>query len=735
MKKFLRYTIRGLAIFLGVLVLVYTIAYIYIVTKKKDIIAQVKEQVSDKLNGEVQIGNISLGFLASFPRVSVELDKVSIHDTLFNQHKHPFFQADKVNASISLINVIQKSNPLNGIRIDNGQIYIYTDTSGYTNSYLLSPKSAQNKDKKPSSSKTEIESIKLINVRLVLDDRRKKKLYDLEVKRFTAKVNNSDLILRLNTKNDIFIHNFSFNTEFGSYAHETPMDGDIKVVFNKNSKQLSFENVDIRFKKHPYTFSGVFTFTQAPTFVLNISSNNVKYDEAKAMLTPKIQKSLALVKIEKPINDVSAKISGPLNGGDPLVNIQWKVKNNNIVSPFAGFTDCSLDGSFTNELIVGLPRKDPNSRLQFHNFTGDFSGLKITSQNIYIDNLLFPMINADIKTDFNLTQLNDLLGTTTLDLNEGRGSVNLTYTGPLQHNSNKNTSIDGKISFSNGGVMYNPRNLPITNVNGNIIFKKTDVYVTDFKGTVQGNKFVMNGSGKNLLALMNTSPGKILLDWNIFSPSLNLNTLTSLLKQRTTTAKKRSGKSKLGSTATNIDDIVNEANFRLNVKADQLTFNKFTASNVKASIGLVNENWFLNNISLQHSGGSMSISGNLIAKSSRYYGSRIKVNMQNVDVNKVMYAFNDFGQDGISHENLRGKLSSVVDIKMDIDRDLQGMPQNINGYVDFSLKKGALLNYAPLQKIQQVAFKKRNFSEIYFAELKNRLDIKNKEINLHRMEI
>ncbi|MDQ6814035.1 MAG: AsmA family protein, partial [Bacteroidota bacterium] len=151
MKKFVRYTLKGLAIFLGVLVLVYTIAYIYIVAKKADIIAQIKEQVSDKLNGEVQIGNISLGFLASFPSISVELDNVSIRDTLFNEHKHPFFEADKVNASISVINVIRSNNPLNGIRIQNAQLYLYTDTSGYTNSYLLSPKATSNTAKKPST--------------------------------------------------------------------------------------------------------------------------------------------------------------------------------------------------------------------------------------------------------------------------------------------------------------------------------------------------------------------------------------------------------------------------------------------------------------------------------------------------------------------------------------------------------------------------------------------------------
>lgn len=171
------------------------------------------------------------------------------------------------------------------------------------------------------------------------------------------------------------------------------------------------------------------------------------------------------------------------------------------------------------------------------------------------------------------------------------------------------------------------------------------------------------------------------------------------------------------------------------MKADELIFKRFTASNLKASIGLINENWILNTIALQHAGGTMAISGNLTAKNSKYYESNIKVNMDNVDVNKVMYAFYDFGQTGISHENLRGKLTSDIAMKMEIDRDLREAPKDIIGYVNFSLKKGALLHYAPLEKIQEVIFKKRNFSEIYFAELKDRLDIKNKEITLNRMEI
>lgn len=735
MKKILRYTARGAAVFIGVLVLVYLVAYVYVISNRKEIIYQIKEQVAEKLNGEVQIGNISLGFLASFPSISVELEKVLIRDTLFNEHKHPFFEAAKVNATISFLNLIQRNNPINGIRVEDGQVYIYTDTSGYTNSYLLSPKSGQTKTKKKSTAKTEIESIKFKNVRLVLDDRKKKKLYDFAVHRFTSKLKNTDSTIRLKTSADILIHNFAFNTDQGSFVLETPFEGDFILLVNKPGKQLSFNDIDVNLKEHSYNLSGIFSFTDSPSFALKVSSKDVVYEEAKSLLSPKIQKGLSLVKLQKPVNEVTADISGPLKGGDPLVLIKWKVKDNSIQSPFAAFTECTLEGSFTNELVAGLPRKDPNSQLHFQNFSGNFEGLKVTSKNIYIANLEVPDISADLKTDFDLSQLNNLLGSSTLDFHEGNATANLTYTGPLQHNSNKNTSINGKISFSNGLVMYHPRNLPINNVSGNIVFKNTDVYVTDFRGTVQGNKIVMNGSGKNLLALMNTSPGKMFVDWNVYSPALNLNTLTFLLKKRAGTAQRSTGKSKLGSTAGNIDKIVNQANFRLAVTTNRLTYKRFTATDVKASVGLVNENWFLNTVRLSHAGGSMAISGNLTEKNSRYYGSTLKVNMENVDVSKVMYAFNDFGQNGISHQNLRGKLSSVVDVTMDIDRDLQSTPANMHGFIDFSLKKGALLNYEPLEKIQQIAFKKRNFSEIHFAELKDRLDIKDREIMLNRMEI
>lgn len=731
-KKYVRYIVKGLAISIGVLVLVYLAAYTIVVLNRKRIINEIKQQVTDKLNGEIQIGNISLGFLSTFPHVSVLLENVSVKDTLFSQHHHPFFEGKKIYLSLSVTSIIQKNSPINGILIENGQLYVYTDSTGYTNAYLFSPKTDLNAATKPTTSKIDIQNLRLRDVRLVLNDQKKLKLYDFDVAHYTCDIKTTDSTLRFQSGNNILVHSLAFNTATGTYLKEARVKGDFDIKFNKIKKLLTFNNIDIDIKNHPFKVSGAFNFTKDPTFSLKVATKNLDYNFARALLTEKISTSLSIVKLEKPVNEANAEISGPLNGGDPLVNATYTCNQNNVRSPYANFSNCSFTGAYTNELVAGQPRTDPNSRLQFHNFTGIWENLTIKSKNIYIDNLRFPMVNADIKTNFDLTQLNTLLGSNTLDLHQGKGLLDITFLGPLQANTKKNTLLNGKCTFSDGLLMYHPRNTEVKNLSGNIVFKNSDVYVNDIRGNAQGNKIIMSGSGKNLIALLKTDPGKMFLDWNIYSPALNLGSFTSLLRQRTATARKKNFKSKIGKS---LDEIVNQANFHLNLKTDQLIYKRFTGTNVKASLSLINDNWILNNVSLNHGGGSMVISGALNAKNSRYYESNVKVNMQNVDVNKVFYAFNNFGLNGISYENLRGKLSATADVKMDIDRVLEGTPANMNGTVYFSLKKGALLHYEPLRKIGDLTFSKRNFDEIYFAELKDTFHIKDREIFINRMEI
>ena len=60
---------------------------------------------------------------------------------------------------------------------------------------------------------------------------------------------------------------------------------------------------------------------------------------------------------------------------------------------------------------------------------------------------------------------------------------------------------------------------------------------------------------------------------------------------------------------------------------------------------------------------------------------------------------------------------------------------SMKGTVDFSITEGELNHFEPAEKIAATAFKKRDFSQIQFGELKNKLSINGSAIGMEKMEI
>ena len=244
----------------------------------------------------------------------------------------------------------------------------------------------------------------------------------------------------------------------------------------------------------------------------------------------------------------------------------------------------------------------------------------------------------------------------------------------------------------------------------------------------------MQGEAKNLLTLINTGPNNVNLDWDIYSPSLNLNSFTYLLKSGKKVTGNSSKKGALKNMASQIDRILEEGRLQIQLKADKLAYRKFEASNVLANISLVNDSYVINSVSMNHAGGRMNLAGSLVPHQHSNL-AKINMTMANVDVSRVFRAFENFGQDGITDKSLEGQLSAKIDASLSLDESGKVSPASLVSTVDFSLKNGALNNYEPVKKLQKVIFKNRDFDNIRFAELKDRLDINNQEIKINRMEI
>lgn len=723
---------------MGILFVLYLIAFIYVSVNKKSIIKEVTEEIGKKINGNVSIGDVELSFFRSFPKASVLLHNVLVTDTMFAQHHHAFFKAEEVFAELSIIKLVEKKSAINGIRIEKAAVFLFTDTSGYTNAYLLKPKSnSSNVNDKTIQQKNQLKSIELKQVRITIDDKSKEKLYDGIINNLKVKMDDEDDKTLFSAKANIQVNNLAFNLSNGSFIKGKKFEGDFDFRLDKKLQQMQFDSINVKLDEQPFNISARFDLVKPdPQFSLIVHTKQIFYDFGKSLLTAKIVSALSIVTIDKKI-DVDADITGPLNGGDPLIFVNWKVTDAHLTTPFLNFDEATFSGYYTDEVIAGQPRRDPNSKINISSFSATWNGFPVSSNNIEILNLYHPLLNCDLSSNFPLIKLNELIGSSSIQLQSGVGAIDITYKGPIEKNNSTNSFVNGIVSFKNGNVLYAPRNVELKNVNGKLEFKNSNVLIENLQCNVLGNKIIMNGQAKNLLTLINTQPNKAIIDWNIYSPSLNLASFIYLLKSGTKVSHNSSSSSgnKINKLAGNVDDVIDKGMLNVNLKTPELIFKKFEATNVNADLTLLENRYEINNVSMDHAGGHVNLKGSLITYKDNYHQAKVNASLENVDVNKIFAAFNNFGQNGIEAKNLEGKLTATVNAALALDDEGKAYPNSLESNVNFSLKNGALNNFEPVKKIQSIIFKKRDFDNIRFAELKDSLQIKNQEIKINRMEI
>lgn len=725
---------RILKIFLAVIVTLVIAIVLYVTVNKKKIIRQVTTEISNQLNGHVVIGNIELSFLRNFPHISVLLHDVSITDTLYNTHHHTFFKGKEIFFSIDVLKLIDSRPPIKGIRLQTGELYLYTDSTGYTNTYLFHLKKDTISESGAGEAKNELKNILLKNIRFIVDDRTKDKFHDLVIDQLKVGVENKADRILLFTKANILVKSLAFNTARGSFLKEKVLSGRFTMSFQKASKLLSFDSINIKLSGQPFNVTGQLEFAgNQPQFTLRIHATKISYDFVKAALPQKIANSLSIVDVGNSLN-ANAAITGPLKGGEPKVYVTWLAKDIRLNTLFLDFEHADFSGFFSNEVVAGLPRKDPNSVIEINGFTARWHGLPVTSEKIRILNLYQPLLTCDLTSDFPLTELNELIGSETLYVNQGKGNVQLKYKGPLVKNDSTNSFLNGTISFTNANIEYLPRKVEMKKVNGRLIFKNSDVFVEDLHCDVLSNDITMNGQAKSLLTLINTQPDKANINWNIQIPVMNLGAFIYLFKSKESDGRRPAKKFVLKAMADKMDNFIENGRLQVKLNAGKLIYKGFEGRNALVDLALFNDRYVINNVSMDHSGGHISLKGSLLDRAG-FHQANLKVNLENVNVSKVFADFNNFGQDGLTAQSLEGKLNAYVEASIKIANDGRIVPASVVSQVDFSLKDGALNNYEPIKKIQRFIFKKRNFDNIRFAELKDRLEIKNQEIRINRMEI
>lgn len=727
-KRLLRIILRVAAIIVGLYILLLVGLSIYISSSQERLIGFLNTKMKETILGELKVNKADITIWRSFPDIGITLNNVTISDSFYHR---PFLKAGEITVRAGFLGLIGNKVEVSSVKIKDAFIHTFTDAKGYSNTYVLK---SQNKPKRQSKKPVVLSNIDLDNVTVLIEN-------VPQNKRFQARIDDAEIDMsltgskyKISFDEDMFIRGLGFNMARGYWFEKQRVQADWKLEFDTSGSVLSIAETKVKIQGQPFLIKGEFDLGAKSQFNLNAVTKGINYKSALTILKPNTRSKLQKIDLSAPV-DANVTIKGSLSKkGDPAVNVDFKTEKSNLITPVINLNESSFTGNFNNQINPNIAPDDSNSRVSLSSFVSSWGEIELKGQNIAITNLTTPTIKFEFFSECTFPQLDDALSSSTLNFVEGSAKLYLAYNGPLIADPSLINRLNAKILLQHGKVIYVPRNVTLSECNGTVILVGNSLAMNNFQFDLNTNHFTINIDGKNLNRYSSNTPGKATLNCTIASPEIDLADFKTLFaKKNKVVVKKKTAN--LGGTISSVDNAVENGDVFFGLTAKKVSLNKFTASNVTANLLFQNNDWEVQKAYLQHADGSFNLTAKVHQVSDDYHQASIQTNLQHINVKKLFYAFDNFGQTGITANNLQGTMQSTSNITVGINSAGKLVTNTLDGQLFFSIKNAALLNFDPLLDVQKYVFKKRDLNNVQFAELRDTFDIKKGDIYIRRMAI
>ncbi|HEU0126184.1 MAG TPA: AsmA-like C-terminal region-containing protein, partial [Flavobacterium sp.] len=638
-------------------------------------------------------------------------------------------------ARLNIWSLLQKEINIHKILINDADIYIYKAENGYSNVNIFKPKKkkAPTHNEKP---ETTIDYVNLNNVHVIIDNHLGHKLFDFDVANLESKVDyendNWSTNLYLKTK----INSLAFNTVHGSFAKEKVLEGNFDISYAEAHQKINIKTQKLKIGSDVFDIIAFFNIGKNNSlFGINIGTD-ILWRNASNLLSGNISSKLNQFDLKKPIK-VNCDIKGDLNvEGDPKIVVQADIRNNELTIPDGLFTNCSFKGIFTNNFKPQNGFNDPNSAIILTNFKADYENIPLKIARATINNLEKPIATGIVNADFDISKLNGMTNEKILHFESGHAKANLKFQFDIVDLYINKPRITGDVDIDNATFDYLPKNIRAEKTAVQLSFTEQALYIKKIAYKHKKNIIRIDGKIDNFLNLYYDAPEKMVVNWNIYCPNIDVKQFLGVLKKSPVqkTAQTKQVKKKNVNFTNQLKSVIEKCTAVINLKADKITYGSLTATNTQATLQMLNSKLLLKNGTLQTSGGNITFNG-AIQPSGNHYIFSSTAHVNRVDIASFLKSFNNFGIHSFSPKNIRGRLSSNANVTglMSSKGDL--IVNSMRGKLDFNVNQGALLNFDPIMKIGKFAFPLRDVENITFSDLSGSLNLRGEQVDINKLTI
>lgn len=691
-------------------------------TYQDKIIALFVMEANKHIKTKVDVEEISLSLFDKFPNVAVSLNRVNVHEGLPDS-KESLARAGRLYFTFSLTNMLRGKYTVKQLYMEQGEVYVKVLPDGQVNYLIIAEDTTASEN--PDFA-FDLEEIHLKDVTLHYTDEQLKQAYEIEAHALQAGLGITPESIAIEASGNTTIHTMEIGgSEYFKGKNVTIASA---LTINRQAQTIQLQPSVVQVEDAAYEVAGTIGYSGPSILDLSFTGKNTSLQSLLSLLPQNLTQDLHQYRSEGEIyfnGTVKGEVSAKKN---PLISVNFGARNASFFHPDAkqGVDKINLAGSFTN----GNTHSAATSVLKLKNLSGVLNGRKFSGSLKY-SNFHNPTIAFDVRGMLDVGYVLELAKLKEIPKGSGLADVRIAFAGNLNEfkarPGNSTVSTTGDITLHNVSLALQEVPLPVSNLNGNLLFKSNDVAVSDFKGKLGESDFVINGMFRNMMAWLLLDRQRLLVEADFNSNYLDFDQLLREELNTPETARKGSGSDYRFIVSPNIA-------FDLSANIKRMRFRRFLGKNIQGEVKLRNQVITSPNFSFNAIGGHFAVRGSLDARTRNQIKVSTAARLNNMSVDSLFYVFENFHQDFIEERHLRGQLTADIASEVYLDSQLNPQTDLLQAEIVATVRNGQLINFAPMQKMS--AFVKRNeLANMRFAELHNSFWIQRRTIYIPEMDI
>ena len=690
--------------------------YVY----RDQVIRMAVNRINAYLDTPVEVRDIKLDILESFPGLTLEFNQVKIAEST-KITGNPLCEAGRISISFSIYDLLAGNHNLQAVTFENTEIHLGIDGQGRINYRILKTKSG--------SSETSGKSDEILNVGKLTFKNVRFRYSGLKNNQFIS-LHSPGLIARMRYRRQSvtadlegIVHSDSILVREINYlaGEVTRLKSDF--TFDRDNDELKFNRSSLVINGYEYRINGTVGTANSLAVDLSVESTNSDIKALTSLLPLKYRNYLNDYQSEGAIQ-FHGTVEGSLSSGKSLrVDFEFGCREMSLyhLKYKKSFRNISLDGKFTN----GQAGNFQTSHLEIRNLKGDLEGRQFSGELRLHD---FNRMNIELDISAGLDLASILVIFPIKDIRSGGGdlTINLKASGDMKNPegrwSGAGMSTSGDVSFRNVDLLTYYTESSLVGLNGLFYFNNADLAIAELNGQIGSSDFRIKGFFKNIVPFILVKGQPILIEADFASDYMDLN---ELLKFRFTRDASAQGYHL---------DISPRLDIRLNTKLRKVSLQKFSASGIEGKVYIMGQRVMVEEARMHTMGGILTLSGSFSATHPVDRQVLADGHFDGIHIDSIFYVFNNFRQDFLVYRHLQGKINADINTFLILDNELRFKPESLLSFIDISIIDGELINFEPMQSLSRY-IDSEALKHLKFSELRNDIQVRNKTITIPEMEI